>query len=105
MNSFYKNISLWLVIILMIVMLYNIFNQQQLSENNVGYSEFLSMVENNYVQDVLIQDNELIVTDRNGSHFKVYAPNDVDLIKSCGKKVWPLPPSRLRNPLGLLPCS
>lgn len=86
MNSFYKNISLWLVIILMIVMLYNIFNQQQLSENNVGYSEFLSMVENNYVQDVLIQDNELIVTDRNGSHFKVYAPNDVDLIKILREK-------------------
>ena len=29
MNQFYKNISLWLVIVLMMVMLYNIFNQQQ----------------------------------------------------------------------------
>jgi cell division protease FtsH len=88
LNSFYKNISLWLVIILMIVMLYNIFNQQQLSETTVGYSEFIAMVDNDYVQDVLIQGNELLITDKSGSRFKVYAPEDADLIRILrGKNV------------------
>jgi cell division protease FtsH len=88
LNSFYKNISLWLVIILMIVMLYNIFNQQQLSETTVGYSEFITMVDNDYVQDVLIQGNELLITDKSGSRFKVYAPEDADLIRILrGKNV------------------
>lgn len=86
MNSFYKNISLWLVIILMIVMLYNIFNQQQLSETNVSYSEFITMVDNDYVQDVLIQGNELLITDKSGSRFKVYAPEDADLIRILREK-------------------
>jgi cell division protease FtsH len=86
LNSFYKNISLWLVIILMIVMLYNIFNQQQLSETNVSYSEFITMVDNDYVQDVLIQGNELLITDKSGSRFKVYAPEDADLIRILREK-------------------
>lgn len=81
MNPFYKNLSLWIVIILMMVMLYNIFNQQQLSETPIGYSEFLGMVENELVGNVVIQGQELYVTDLNGSRFKVYAPSDADLIK------------------------
>ena len=45
MNPFYKNLALWLVITLMMIMLYNLFNQQHISESKLGYSEFLSMVE------------------------------------------------------------
>lgn len=81
LNPFYKNLSLWVVIILMMIMLFNIFNQQQLSEENISYSEFLAMVESGRVAKVVIQDNELAVTDMNGGRFKVYAPEDADLIR------------------------
>lgn len=86
MNPFYKNLSLWIVIILMMVMLYNIFNQQQLSETPIGYSEFLSMVDNELVANVVIQGQELYISDLNGSRFKVYAPSDSDLIKILREK-------------------
>ncbi|MCK7504195.1 MAG: hypothetical protein MZV70_08935 [Desulfobacterales bacterium] len=33
MNPFYKNLALWLVITLMMIMLYNLFSQQHLSES------------------------------------------------------------------------
>ena len=82
MNQFYKNISLWLVIVLMMVMLYNIFNQQQVGQAEVGYSEFLSMVENGRVQDVVIQGKELYVTDSSGGKYKSFAPDDGDLIQT-----------------------
>jgi cell division protease FtsH len=82
LNQFYKNISLWLVIVLMMVMLYNIFNQQQVGQPEVGYSEFLSMVEDGRVQDVVIQGQELYVTDSSGGKYKSFAPEDGDLIKS-----------------------
>jgi cell division protease FtsH len=83
LNQFYKNISLWLVIVLMMVMLYNIFNQQQAGQQaEVGYSEFLSMVENGRVQDVVIQGQELFVTDSSGGKYKSFAPDDGDLIKA-----------------------
>ncbi|MDT8380081.1 MAG: ATP-dependent zinc metalloprotease FtsH [Desulfotignum sp.] len=81
MNQFYKNISLWLVIILMMVMLYNIFNQQQAGQTDIGYSEFLSMVEKDRVQDVVIQGQELYFTDTSGTRFKSYAPDDGELIQ------------------------
>ena len=81
MNPFYKNLSLWLVITLMMIMLYNLFNQQQLSETNISYTEFLSMVENERVDEVILQGQELFVTDTNRNRFKVFAPQDPDLIK------------------------
>ncbi|MCF8113905.1 MAG: ATP-dependent zinc metalloprotease FtsH [Desulfotignum sp.] len=80
MNQFYKNISLWLVIVLMMVMLYNIFNQQQVGQTDIGYSEFLSMVEKDRVQDVVIQGQDLYFTDINGTRYKSFAPNDAELI-------------------------
>ena len=81
MNPFYKNLSLWLVITLMMIMLYNLFNQQQLSETNISYTEFLSMVDNERVGEVILQGQELFVTDTNRNRFKVFAPQDPDLIK------------------------
>ena len=80
MNQFYKNISLWLVIVLMMVMLYNIFNQQQVGQAELGYSEFLSLVEDGRVQNVVIQGQDLYVTDSNGAKFKSFAPDDGELI-------------------------
>ena len=81
MNPFYKNLALWLVITLMMIMLYNLFNQQQPAETNVSYTEFLSMVDNGRVSEVVIQDQELLVTDADGNRFKIYAPEDADLVR------------------------
>ena len=81
MNPFYKNLALWLVITLMMIMLYNLFNQQRLGESNISYSQFLSMVDNGAVSEVVIQGQELLVTDANRNRFKVYAPDDADMIK------------------------
>ena len=86
MNPFYKNLALWLVITLMMVMLYNLFNQQQLSQNDISYSEFLSMVEADRVTEVTIQGQEIRVTDINRSHFKIYAPQDPALIQRLKDK-------------------
>ena len=81
MNPFYKNLALWLVITLMMVMLYNLFNQQQLAQNDISYSEFLAMVEADRVSEVTIQGQEIRVTDLNRNRFNIYAPQDPDLIQ------------------------
>jgi len=86
LNPFYKNLALWLVITLMMIMLYNLFNQQHLAETNISYTDFLSMVENERVSGVVIQGQEIYVTDTNRSHYKTYAPRDVDLIPLLRKK-------------------
>jgi cell division protease FtsH len=80
LNPFYKNLALWLVITLMMIMLYNLFNQQQLAETSISYTEFLSMVNEERVAEVVIQGQELYVVDTGRKRFKVYAPQDPDLI-------------------------
>ncbi len=86
MNPFHKNLALWLVITLMMIMLYNLFNQQHVAETSISYTEFLAMIESERVSDVVIQGNELFVTDINRNNFKVYAPEDGDLIKVLREK-------------------
>ena len=80
MNPFHKNLALWLVITLMMIMLYNLFSQQQTPETTISYTEFLSMVDNEQVARVVLQGQELFVTDVNRNHFKVFAPQDSDMI-------------------------
>ena len=86
MNPFYKNLALWIVITLMMIMLYNLFNQQHMAETNISYTEFLAMVDNERVSEVVIQGQQLFVTDVNQTRFKIYAPQDSDLIKILREK-------------------
>ena len=80
LNPFYKNLALWLVITLMMIMLYNLFNQQQLAETNINYTDFLSMVEDERVAEVVIQGQEIYIQDINRNNYKTYSPQDADLI-------------------------
>jgi cell division protease FtsH len=80
LNPFYKNLALWLVITLMMIMLYQLFSKQHLTETTLSYTEFLKMVDEERVSEVVIQGQELYGTDMNRNRFKVYAPQDNDLI-------------------------
>jgi len=86
LNPFYKNLALWLVITLMMIMLYNLFNQQGPTETSISYTQFLTMVEDERVSEVLIQGKELFVTDADGNRFKIYFPDDDDLIRTLREK-------------------
>ena len=86
MNPFYKNLSLWLVIVLMMIMLYNIFNQQQYAEESVNYSDFLTMVDNGQVESVTIQGQDIVVDTTDARRFKVYAPEDPALMQELRAK-------------------
>jgi cell division protease FtsH len=80
LNAFNKNLALWIVIVLMMIMLYNIFSTQQQTEKEIGYSQFLTMVESGRISKVIIQGNKLTVTDQDGDQLSVYAPQDNELI-------------------------
>jgi len=86
LNPFYRNLALWLVITLMMIMLYRLFNQQGMVDTNVSYSEFLRWVDEERVADVVIQGQELVVTDTNRQRYNVYAPQDGDLIQTLRDK-------------------
>ncbi|MEW6077002.1 MAG: ATP-dependent zinc metalloprotease FtsH [Thermodesulfobacteriota bacterium] len=78
--------ALWLVIILMMVMLYNIFNQQHSREIPISYTEFLSRVDSDSITKVVIQGRNLFATTVTGEQFTVYVPEDDELIKILRNK-------------------
>jgi cell division protease FtsH len=89
LNPFYKNLALWLVISLMMVMLFQIFKQPSRSDMAVGYSDFLGMVEKGAVVQVTIQGDNISGISSNGP-FKTYAPKDpelINLLRSKGVKI------------------
>jgi len=80
-NPFYKNLALWLVISLMMIMLFNLFNQSRIQDNEISYTEFMAQIEKSNVVGVVIQGQEISGTQADGKRFKTFAPQDADLIK------------------------
>ena len=79
-NQFYKNLALWLVISLVMIMLFNMMTQQGREMKPVPYTTFLAALEEGEVVDVTIKGSNIEGTYTDGSAFKTYAPDDPDLI-------------------------
>ncbi|MDH3999047.1 MAG: ATP-dependent zinc metalloprotease FtsH [Desulfuromonadales bacterium] len=86
MNQFYKNLALWLVIALVMVMLFNMMTQQNTEQKPVPYSTFLAAVEEGAVTEVTIQGSNIEGMYDDGAAFKTYAPNDPELINHLRDK-------------------
>jgi cell division protease FtsH len=71
---------MWLVIGLTMVLLFNLFNQPQLQNGEITYSDFLSSVESGAVAKVSIDGNEITGSLRGGNTFTTIAPEDSNLI-------------------------
>ncbi|MGV1099503.1 ATP-dependent zinc metalloprotease FtsH [Thiovibrio sp. JS02] len=85
MNSFYKNLSMWLVIGLTMILLFNLFNKPQTSVVEMSYSDFLTSVESGAVTAVSIQADEVTGESSGGKTFKVIIPMDSELIPTLRK--------------------
>ena len=80
MNQFYKNLALWLVISLVMIMLFNMMTQQGRELKPVPYTTFLAALDEGEVVDVTIKGSNLEGTYTDGSAFKTYVPDDPELI-------------------------
>ncbi len=87
MNTFYKNLSLWLVIGLVVVFLFNLFNKPQNSAKEIPYSDFLQYVEKGEVQKVLIYKDRVTGVFVNQSPFQTVIPvQDPELVPKLKEK-------------------
>ena len=86
MNPLYKNLALWLVISLMMVLLFNMFNQTDRTSQSLPYSDFLASVDRGQVTSVVIQGHEISGFSGEGKRFRTYTPDDSDLISTLRKK-------------------
>jgi cell division protease FtsH len=85
-NQFYKNLALWLVISLVMIMLFNMMTQQGRELKPVPYTTFLNALEEGEVVNVKIQGSNIEGKYKDGSAFKTYAPNDPDLFSMLRKQ-------------------
>lgn len=81
MSPFYKNLALWLMICLMVILLFNMFHQPQHSSQEVTYSHFITSVQKGEVTLVTIQGDRISGTYANNRPFRTFVPRDGDLIR------------------------
>ncbi|MBI2359849.1 MAG: ATP-dependent metallopeptidase FtsH/Yme1/Tma family protein [Deltaproteobacteria bacterium] len=86
MNQMSKNLALLLVLGLIFLLLFNVFNKQHGREPEVAFSEFLSAVDKGDVQEVTIQGHNIQGKYKSGERFRTFAPNDPDLVKTLREK-------------------
>jgi cell division protease FtsH len=91
LNGIYKNLGLWLVICLVMIFLFHLFNQSKPTEKSILYSTFLQEVDQGAVKSVTLQGSTNNGYRIKGSYvdgstdFKTLTPPDNDLIPTLRK--------------------
>ncbi len=98
MNANLRNFALWVIIVLLLLALFTLFQNpgQRTSAQDISFSQLLSEVDQGRVHDVLIQGPEIRGTFANGTSFQTYAPSDPGLVQklySKGVTITARPPS------------
>ena len=84
-----KNLFMWMIIILLSVGLFNMFQSPDnvnSAKSKVPFSKFLKEVDDGRVIEVEIQGNNIKGVYSNGNSFSTYAPNDPNLIEKLSDK-------------------
>ncbi|MDD5558681.1 ATP-dependent zinc metalloprotease FtsH [Candidatus Methylomirabilis sp.] len=86
MNPFFKNLALWLVIGLIMVLVFNIFNQNQPQEKELIFSDFMAKVTKGEVAEVIVKGADIKGKLTSGEVFRTYTPDDKDMISELRQK-------------------
>ncbi|WP_419779457.1 ATP-dependent zinc metalloprotease FtsH [Maridesulfovibrio sp.] len=81
MNSFAKNLLVWVTIMLVMIVLFNLFNQPQTSQLKLSYTDFLSRVDDGEVLQVKIQGQKISGVMVGDKRFVTYNPDDPALVQ------------------------
>jgi cell division protease FtsH len=83
MNSNFRNFAIWIIIGLLLIALFNLFQSpsRQTAENSISYSQFLSAVEESNVRAVTLSGDKIVGQYTDGRTFETFAPNDPKLVE------------------------
>ncbi|QTL04947.1 ATP-dependent zinc metalloprotease FtsH [Aquabacter sp. L1I39] len=98
MNANLRNFALWVIIVLLLLALFSLFQSpgQRSSANDISFSQLLSDVDQGRVRDVVIEGPNISGTFTDGRNFQTYAPNDPSLVQRLygkGVSITARPPS------------
>jgi cell division protease FtsH len=86
LNPLQKNIALWLVISLVFVLVYHLFNQPKNVQETQIFSDFMGHVEKGQVTEVTIQGENISGKLADGKTFKTYMPKDAQIMPLLREK-------------------
>src|ERR1700728_2003260 len=88
MSNFGRNLALWVIIALLLVVLFNLFQPgtSHTAATQVAYSDFISEVNGGRVRDVVIQGHTISGQLSDGRTFQTYTPEDPSLVKTLTDK-------------------
>ena len=82
MNNFTKNLGIWAVICVVMIVLFNLLNQQPPQSSKLAYSEFLKKATAGQVEAVKIQGHRIDGVTTDNQRFSTYFPNDPNMVKT-----------------------
>jgi len=88
-NNFGRNLALWVIVALLLVALFNLFQPAgtgQRGAQQVAYSDFLNEVNAGHVRDVTIQGRTVSGQLSDGRAFQTYTPEDPALVSKLTDK-------------------
>jgi cell division protease FtsH len=85
-NQFYKNLALWLVIGLIMIALFQVFNRPSKGAKELIFSDFMNLVQEGQVTEVLIQGDHIHGRLLDGKQFRTFVPKDPELISLLRSK-------------------
>jgi len=88
MNPNYRNFALWVIIVMLLLALFTMFQSpsQRSGTNEISFSQLLTEVDNSRVRDIVIEGPNITGTYTDGRSFQTYAPSDPGLVERLYNK-------------------
>ena len=88
MNNFGKNIAVWVVISLVLIAIFNVFQGSSSREQGsvIAYSDFLTRVNAGEVREITIEGDKISGASSNGMPFYSYVPKEENLANRLSEK-------------------
>ena len=88
MNNFGKNIAVWVIISLVLIAIFNVFqgNSSKSTNNVIAYSDFLARVNSGEVREVSIQGDKIFGASSSGVPFYSFIPKEEGLANKLSEK-------------------
>jgi cell division protease FtsH len=81
----FKNLAIWLVIGLVLMTVFNQFNNRQVAQSSMEYSQFIDEVKQGRITKVVIEGRVLKATTNEGKRINSYSPGDIWLVSDLLK--------------------
>jgi cell division protease FtsH len=88
MNPNYRNFALWVIIVMLLLALFTMFNNpgQRSGTNEISFSQLLNEADKSAIRDIVIEGPNITGTYTDGRTFATYAPSDPSLVERLYNK-------------------